>query len=81
VATFPRDLLLLPVSVKSCATPERLMQPPTPTPESRRRSRLWLTVFLIVVIALAIGAAIIIERGLGDEDLQEQLRELREDAR
>jgi cell division protein FtsB len=49
--------------------------------QARRRSRIFLTLFLIVIIALSITAAILIQRGLEDQDLQEQLRELRDDGR
>ncbi len=48
---------------------------------SRRRSRIVLTLFLLVTIALSIAAALLIQRGLADEELQRDLQELREQRR
>jgi integral membrane sensor domain MASE1 len=53
----------------------------TATSLSRRRSRIVLGIFLIVAIALSIAAALVIQRGLGDHELQQELRELREQQR
>jgi hypothetical protein len=54
------------------------MQPPQPRPLQRRRSRVFITLFLLLILALSVMAALLIQRGLEDEALQEQLRELRE---
>lgn len=54
------------------------MKPPAPSPAGRRRSRLLVIVLIVVVLALSIFAALAIQRGLADEALQEELRELRE---
>jgi cell division protein FtsB len=57
------------------------MTSPPSTQARRRRSRIFLTLFLLAIVALSITAALLIQRGLGDEDLQQQLRDLREDGR
>jgi hypothetical protein len=57
------------------------MTSPPSTQARRRRSRIFLILFLLAIVALSITAALLIQRGLGDEDLQQQLRDLREDGR
>lgn len=57
------------------------MESPRPRPLHRRRSRLFLSFFFLVIVALSVMAALLIQRGLADEALQEQLRELRETGR
>jgi hypothetical protein len=45
-------------------------------PLSQRRSRLVLTTLLLIVLGLSIAAALMIQRGLADTELQDQLREI-----
>jgi hypothetical protein len=46
-------------------------------PLSRNRTRMLVFAFVVLILCLAALAAITITRGLEDEQLQEQLRELR----
>jgi hypothetical protein len=48
---------------------------------AQRRSRWILAAFLLVALVASIAAALMIQRGLSDEELQDQLRDLREQQR
>ena len=47
--------------------------PPLPP----RRTRSFVLVFVGLAVALAVMAAVLILRGMADEDLQEEMREVR----
>lgn len=47
-------------------------------PLTQRRSRLVLITLILLMVALSAAAALMIQRGLADTELQEQLREIEE---
>jgi hypothetical protein len=52
-----------------------------PPPQPQARSRVMLSIFVAVILVLSIVATVLIVRGLGDEERQQQYRELREQVR
>ena len=56
---------------------------PDPKPEalSRRRSRLFVVAFVVLALALAVLAAVLINAGRADAELQQQLEQLRQEGR
>lgn len=57
------------------------MASPDPQRARQLRSRLFVIGFVAAILLLSLLAALLIQRGLEDEDLQDRLEELREQGR